>query len=45
MVRLMQLEFAEGGIPEELTWATMVLLQKEKGGYQGVGIVEVAQKV
>ena len=45
MVRLIMLEVAEGDLPEELTWAIMVLLLKEKGDYQGIVRVEVAWKV
>ena len=35
LVRLFQKEFEDGFSPEELTWATMVLLPKWKGG--GIG--------
>ena len=33
--------FEDGVVPEEAAWATMVLLLKGKGGYQGIGIMEV----
>ena len=32
-------------MPEEVAWATMVLLPKGRGGYQWIGIVEVVWKV
>ena len=32
-------------VPEEAAWATMVLILKGKGGYQGIGLVEVFCKV
>ena len=34
--------FAEGGLPEELTWETMVLLTKGEREYQDIGMMEVA---
>ena len=46
MVQLIQLVFAEGGLPEELTWAIMVLLPKWMGGgYWGIMIVGVECKL
>ena len=42
MVRLVQMTFGDGKCPMELAWATIVLILKGKGGYQGIGIVEVA---
>ena len=41
VVRLIQLEFVERELPEEITWETMVLLLKGKGGYRGIRMVEV----
>ena len=32
VVRIIQLEFAEGVLLEDLTWGTMVLLPKGRGG-------------
>ena len=40
-VILVQVTFRDGTVPEEVYWATMVLLQKGKGGYLGIGRVEV----
>ena len=37
--------FAEGVLPEELTWATMFLLPKLKGGCWDIGLVEATWKV
>ena len=37
--------FGGGTPPEDLTWATMVLIPKGKGEFWGIGIVEVAWKV
>ena len=45
MVRLIQLAFVEGRLPEELTWETMILPPKGKWEYRGIGLVEVAQKL
>ena len=44
-MRLIQLAFSEGGLPEELTWAMMVLLLKGEEGYWGIRLVEVSWKV
>ena len=41
VVRLVQLEFWDGTVPEEIAWAKMVLLPKGKGGYWGIRIVEI----
>ena len=32
-------------VPEEVAWATIVFLLKGRGGYQGIGLVEVVWKV
>ena len=45
MVRIIQLEFEEGELPEELNWEMMVIILKGKGEYRGIRIVEVAWKV
>ena len=45
MVRLVQVMFRDGTMTEEIAWTTMVLLQKWKGEYRGIGIVEVLWKV
>ena len=37
--------FKDGNVLEEIYWAMMVLLLKEKGGYRGIGIVEVLWNV
>ena len=39
------MEIAEGVLPEELTWATMILLPKGKGDYWGIGSVEAKWKI
>ena len=45
VVRLVQVIFGYENIPEEVSWATMVILPKGKGGYRGIGMVEVLWKV
>ena len=40
-----QMAFQEGRLPSELTWTTMILLLKGRGGYRGVGLVEVIWKM
>ena len=45
MVRITQLPFAEGTLPEDLTWATIVLLLKGKGEHRGIWVVGVTCKV
>ena len=42
LVRLLQRTFGDWTPPADLAWATMVLIPKGKGEYQGIGIVEVA---
>ena len=37
--------FRDGTPPADLAWATMFLVPKGKGYYQGIGNVEVAWKV
>ena len=41
MVRLLQRTFREGTPPEDLAWATMVLIPKGEGEFWGIGLVEV----
>ena len=41
LVRLIQRAFGYSNLLEEVTWDTMVSLLKGKGGYQGIGIMEV----
>ena len=41
VVRLMQVTFGDGDVPKEVSWATMFLLPKVKGGHRGIGLVEV----
>ena len=45
LVRLLHWTFRDGTPPEELTWATMVLIPKGKGEFRGIIIEEVAWKV
>ena len=45
MVILLQIMFSYGTVLKETSWATMVLLQKGKGGYRGILIVEVLWKL
>ena len=45
MERLNQKTFDDKVVPEEVTWDTMVFLQKKVGGYQGIGLVEAVWKV
>ena len=45
MVRIVHQTFGDGTPPEELVWATMVIILKGKGGYMGIGLIEVAWKV
>ena len=45
LLRLVQRTFGDVNSPSELAWATMVLILKGKGDYQGVGHVEVAWKL
>ena len=45
MVRLVQLTFRYGTLPEELSRVTMVLILKGSGEYRGIGVVEVTWKV
>ena len=44
-MRLVQLLFGGGTMPEEMTMVTIVLLLKGKGGYWRIGVVEVLWKV
>ena len=45
VVRLVQLVFRYGTMTVEIAWAKMVLILKGKGGYRGIGLVEVLCKV
>ena len=45
LVRLIQRTFRYGNPPEELAWATMVLILKGKGEFRGIGLVKVVWKV
>ena len=45
LVRLIQTTFKDGAVPEEVTWAKIVFLPKERGKYWGIGIVYVIWKV
>ena len=42
LVQLIQMTFTDGAVPEEVVWDMMVFLPKERGGYWGIGLVEVA---
>ena len=39
MVRLMQVMFRDGKMPEEIAWEKMVLVPKGKREYNGIGLV------
>jgi hypothetical protein len=43
--QLVQHMFAEGAIPQELSWSVLVLIPKESGGMRGIGLLEVIWKV
>ena len=45
MVEITQTAFREGKLSEEATWKTVVLIPKGKGGFRGIGLVEVTWKV
>ena len=45
VVILVHLVFGDETMPEEIVWETMALLPKGTGGYLGIGMVEVLQKV
>ena len=45
LVRLVQRTLRERNPPEDLTRATMFLTLKGKGGFWGIGIIEVAWEV
>ena len=36
-----QTAFRDGFLAEEATWQVVVLISKGKGGYRGIGLVEV----
>ena len=40
----MQEEFCESTLAKECMWHTVVLIHKGKGGFQGIGLVEVLCK-
>ena len=39
IVRLVQVMFRDRTVPEEISWANMVLIPKGKGGLRGIGLV------
>ena len=45
MARLVQVIFRDKTVPEDISWAIMVLLPKGKEEYMGIGLVEVLRKV
>ena len=45
LMRLVHRTFGDRTPPEELAWATIVLILKGKGEFWGIGLVEVAWKV
>ena len=45
LVSVTKLELREGHIPTALAWTMMVLINKGRGGYIGIGLVEVIWKV
>ena len=45
LVELVQEAFHSGTIPQEPSWATVVILPKLGGGKQGIGLVEVLWKL
>ena len=44
-MRIIQLAFSEGALLEDITWSTMVLFPKGKGGHQGIVLVKVTWKL
>ena len=44
VVEMTQTAFREGKLVEEATWQTVVLIPKGKGGFRGIGLVEVTWK-
>ena len=45
VVELVQTAFRDGDLAEEATWQAVVLIQKGKGDYRGIGLMEVMWKV
>ena len=45
MVRIVHQTFGDRTPPEELVWATMVIILKGKGEYIDIGLIEVEWKV
>jgi hypothetical protein len=46
LVQLVQHCFSSSGnLPEELTWAVLVILPKTNGGFRGIGLLEVIWKI
>ena len=41
VVELTQTAFRDGNLEEEATWQTVVMIPKGKGGFRGIGLVEV----
>ena len=44
VVAIMQAEFQDGTLVKEYMWHTVVLILKGKGGFWGIGLVEVLWK-
>ena len=45
MVQLIHATFKERTVPEEVAWATVVLISEGREGYQRIDLVEVVWKV
>ena len=45
LIILIQNIFKDGAVPGNVAWAMVVLLPNGRGGYQGIGLVEVVWKV
>ena len=45
VVRLVRVMFRDGTMAGEIVWTNMFLIQKGKGEYRGIGLVEVLWKV
>ena len=45
VVRLVQVMFRDGTVPEEIAWAIMVLIPKLKGGCRFIRLVELLLKL
>ena len=42
LVRLIQNNFKDGVVPEEVAWSTMILFMKGRGEYWGIGLFDVS---